>query len=65
MNVLCKWVYLLDHNPDNDPDRNLDCYPDNFAPIIRAFNICNPGILLLTFNVTMTFFQGHFASTLF
>ena len=31
MNVPCKWAHLLDCDPDNNLDRNLDNGPDNFA----------------------------------
>ena len=31
MNVLCKRVHLLDRDPDNNPDHDLNSNPDNFA----------------------------------
>ena len=42
MNVLCKWMHLLDHDPDNDPDNDPDHdlhhNPDHFAMCILHFN---------------------------
>ena len=38
MNVLCKWMHLLDHDPDNDPDHDLHHNPDHFAMCILYFN---------------------------
>ena len=35
-----QWMHLLDSNSYNDPDRNPDSDPENFAP-------CKWGIVLL------------------
>ena len=38
MNVTCKRVHHLDREPNNDPDRDLDHVPDNFAVILLQVN---------------------------